>query len=158
MRRLTFLVAALIASVAVFTQVGAARADDWCFIDPLVKIDNNIVDMSVALQGTHASIKSAVNSATYTVHVAPGTQTRVLFSYGPDFPQNVQWVYDGTRNADGSQNVKVDVSFTMKPNKGALPVAFLVYRLTNTGGKYAITGQTLIGTTAAPIATSFTLP
>lgn len=158
MRRLALLVAAVVASIGVLAySTGVARADDWCWNDPLVKIDGNYVDISSAVQGTTALVSANVASAEYTVHVAPGTPTEVLFTYSPLFPQTVRWVYDGTRNADGSQNVKVDVTFTKKTGGITLPAQLLVYRLTGTGSRVQLTGSTATGTTASPISLTFRL-
>ncbi len=143
---------ALLGSLAMF-KAPAASADDWCWSDPLVQIDGRYVDLSVAIQGTTAQVQAGVTAINYTVHVAPGTPTQVVFEFGP-VKENVIWVYDGARAADGSQTVRVDVSFQ---STRSLPAAFMAYQIKLGGQKVSLTGTTTMGTTAAPMSTSFVL-
>lgn len=148
-----FMALALVAGFGVATH-RTASADDWCWNDPLVKIDGQLVDISVAIAGKANVVKANVSSATYTVHVAPGTDVRTIATIGP-IKENVNWVFDGSRDLkDGGQTVRVEATFQ---SKTSMPVALLLYRIDFGNKKVSLNGQTVMGTTDSTVTGSFTL-
>ena len=158
-RRLALLSFALVVLAA--TALGprahrAAASWGWCWGDPIVRIDNTIVDIAVGVQGDPEAVRAHVQSAEITIHVAPGTSTAVLAKTNPYFPENVYWVYDGTRRADGSQTVRVDVTFVTK-TPGAMPAGLLVAQVSPPGPKLNLSGQTVQSTTTGTMTATFTV-
>lgn len=142
----------VIGSVQAPTRVSAGEM--WCWDDPLVSIDGQIIDLTIGVNATRDEAKAAIQSADFRIHVAPGTNVSVLLITNLLFPQTVTWVFDGVRLPDGSQQARVDVVFR---STATLPVALYVTKVTLTG-RSPLSMQTYYGTTTSGVSAAFSVP
>ncbi len=105
---LALALAVLLGSYGLF-GVASARANDWCFDDPVLNIGGTQVSIIVGVDVDPSLAASVVRSASIVVSVPEGTDTSLLSSSGP-FPENVRIEKHGRQDGDATP-VKVTVSF-----------------------------------------------
>jgi hypothetical protein len=114
-RRLLAAFALVLVISAALSPSRAARADDWCWGDPIVLIGGKVVSIDIGVQGSWTQVANHVSNAHTRIYVPQGVSTSVLGYTPAPFTESVEfipvaWLSNGANDID----IKVEVSFTRK--------------------------------------------
>jgi hypothetical protein len=139
MRRIATLMTAIalvVGAVAAPWHASVAGASDvWCWDDPILEIDGELVAVDL---GIRESDLGAVQSAEITVYLPEGMPARVVYIESGRIRPNVRFVYTGrpaatvpppvSRPADSrSTIVPVTAPATVSPASGPTDIRFVVH-------------------------------
>ncbi len=138
----------VLSAIAVLQPSRAAAEVTWCWDDPVVLINGNLVSINVGVYGDPLVVRRTVTLATIEIAVPAGVSTALVASTNLYFPERVVFVSRGQWQPGEPVPVEVTVRFEATQD---LPAAV---RITHATGATNATGSTAKG----PLKASFVLP
>ena len=121
-----------------------ARAEDWCFDDPIVEIGGHVVSIKTGVQGSAAEVERHVDEARVRIIVPHGVNTRLIASTRNHFDERTRFkkarkeiVPEGRAPRHG-EPIQVRVEVTFKATKD-FPAVVIVE---SPAGVYSAAGST----------------